>query len=82
VFEQVAHDGAADPLIGIEPDELGAAVGGADGILRQHPPDLVRLVKSRAAHIVPHLLLSHLVGGHGKGHELVEGHAVIGTDLV
>ena len=44
VFEQVAHDGAAGLLIGIEPDELGATVGSADGVLRQHPPDLVRLV--------------------------------------
>ena len=44
VLEQVAHDGAAGLLIGIEPDELGAAVGGADGILRQHPPDLVGLI--------------------------------------
>ena len=82
VLEQVAHDGAAGLLIGIEPDELDAAVGGADGILRQHPPDLVRLIELRAAHMVPHLLLSRLVGGYGKGHELFERHAIFRIDVV
>jgi type IV secretion system protein VirB10 len=73
---------AAGQLIGVEPDELGAAVGRTDGVLRQHPPDLVRLIELRAAHIVPDLRLARLVGSNREGHQLFERHAVVGIDLV
>ena len=45
VFEQIPHYGAAGPLVGVQPDQPRAAVGCTDRILRQHPPDLIRLVK-------------------------------------
>ena len=36
----------------------------------------------RAAHIVPDLLLTRLVAGDGEGHELLQGHAIVGIDVV
>ena len=61
VLKQVAQHDATRLLVRVEPDELGAAVGGADGVFREHPADLVRFVVLRAAHVVPNLLLTRLV---------------------
>ncbi len=82
MLEQIAHDDAAGLLVGIEPDELRATIGGADGVLRQHPADLIRLVIAGAADIVPDLLLARVVGRDREGHELLERHAVLGIDVV
>ena len=82
VLEQIPHNGAAGLLVDIQSDELGAAVGSADGVLRQHPPDLVWLVVAGSADIVPDLLLTRLVGRDREGHQLFERHAVVGIDVV
>ena len=44
VLEEISHDDAARLLIGLEADEQRAPVGCADGVLRQHAADLVRLL--------------------------------------
>ena len=82
VLEQVPHDSPARLLVGIEPDELDATIGGANGVLGQHPPDLIGLIKPGAVHSVEHLLLACLIGGHREGHQLFERHSVVGLDLV
>jgi hypothetical protein len=48
-----------------------------DGVLRQHPPNLVRLIVIGAAHIFPDLLLTRLVGRNRERHQLFEGHAIL-----
>ena len=82
MLEQVAQNAATRLLIGVEPDELRAAIGGADGLLRQHAPDLVRLIIAGATDVLPDLLLSRMVGRDRERHELLERHAIFGIDLV
>src|SRR5882762_1005926 len=69
-------------LVDIQPDELGATIGSAHGVLRQHPPDLIWLVVAGSADIVPGLLLTRLVGRDREGHQLFERHAIVGIDVV
>ncbi len=80
-LEQVAHDDAAGVGVGVEADELGALVGGADGAFGQHAPDGVRFLGVGLAEPLEHLLLTLMVGVDGERHELVERHAVLGVDV-
>jgi len=48
-------DGLRRPARKLQSDELGATVGSAHGILRQHPPNLIWLVVAGSAGIVPRL---------------------------
>jgi hypothetical protein len=77
-LEQVAQDDAAGRLIGVDPDEHGALVGGAHRRFRQHATDLIGLLRPAVAERVPDLFLAGMVGGDGESHQLLERHAVVG----
>ena len=81
MLEEVAQDRAAGGLIGVEPDELGAAVGGADRALGELAPDLVGLLVVGMADALPNLFLTGMVVGDGERHELLQRHAVLGIDV-
>ena len=81
VLEQIAHDDAARRLVGVQSDELRAAVGRADGALRQHAADLIWLLVVGARDGVPDLLLTGMVGRDGERHQLLERHAILGIDV-
>ena len=80
-LEEVAQDDAAGRLVGLDADELRPLVGGAHGALGQHPADLVGLPGVGALQGLPHLLLARVVRIDGEGHQLVQGHAVLGIDV-
>ena len=80
-LEQVAHDHAAGVRVGVDADELGALVGGADGAFGQHAPDGVRFLRVGLAEPLEHLLLTLVVAVDGEGHELVERDPVLGIDV-
>src|SRR6516165_2392367 len=82
VLKEVPQDAATCLLVGTESNEAHTAVGGADGRFRQHSPDLIGLIIAGAIDVFPDLLLSGMVSRDGKGHELLEGHAIFGIDLV
>ncbi|TDX21409.1 ABC transporter family protein [Rhodovulum visakhapatnamense] len=81
VLEQIAQDDAAGLLIDLDGDEADAAIRGADGVLRQHPADLIGLLRPAMLDRLPDLLLARVVGGDGEGHELIEGHLVLGIGI-
>ena len=80
-LEEVAHDRAAGVLIGVDADELGALVGGADRAFGQHAPDGVGFLGVGLAKPLEYLLLALVVAVDGERHELVERHAVLGIDV-
>src|SRR5882757_1643069 len=76
------RDAATRLLVGVNPNKLRAAIGCTDGLLRQHAPDLVWLIIAGATDVLPDLLLSDLIGRDRERHELLEGHAIFGIDLL
>ena len=82
MLEQISQNTATRLLVGVKPDKLRATIGGTDGLLRQHPPDLVWLIIAGATDVLPDLLLSGVIGRDRERHELLEGHAIFGIDLV
>ena len=64
LLEEIAHDDTANLLISRETDKEGPFVRSADGTLRQHAPDLVRLLAIRALQRLPDLLLARMIGRH------------------
>jgi hypothetical protein len=80
-LEQVSQHDAARSLIGVETDEHRPAIGGADGLFREHTTDLVGLLRPGAGDRPPNLLLACVVGGDGEGRQLLEGHAVLGVNV-
>lgn len=82
VLEQIPQNAATRALIGIEAHKLGPGIGTAHGVLREQPADLVWLVITGAADILPDLLLAGVIGRDRERHELLEGHAVFGIDLM
>ena len=81
MLEQVAQDRATGGLIGVEPDELGATVGGADRALGELAPDMVGLLVVGVADALPNLFLAGMVAGDRERHELLQRHAVLGIDV-
>ena len=82
ILEQVAHDAAARGHIGIERDEADPLVGGAHGIFGQARADIGgRTVEAVRQHL-PDLLLPLVILADREGHQLIEGHAVIGIDFM
>src|SRR5258707_458957 len=77
-LEEIAQDRTAGLLVCFQTNKQCAPIGCADGVLGQHAADLVWLVKARAAHIVPDLLLAGMVASDREGHELIERRAVSG----
>jgi Periplasmic binding protein/TAT (twin-arginine translocation) pathway signal sequence len=69
-------------LVGVNPNKMRAAIGCTDGLLGQHPPDLVWLIVAGTTDVLPDLLLSDLIGRDRERHELLEGHAIFGINLV
>ena len=80
-LKQVAHDYAAGVRVGVDADELGAFVGGADGAFGQYAPNGVRFLRVGLAEPLEHQLLTFVVAVDGEGHELVEGEPVFGIDI-
>ena len=68
-------------LVSLDADELRPLVGSAHRALGEHPADLVGLPGVRALQGLPHLLLAGVVRIDGEGHQLLQGHAVLGVDL-
>ena len=69
-------------LVGVKSDEARSSIGRAHGVFRQHASNLIGLIVARATDVLPDLLLSGMVGCDGERHELLEGHAVFGINLV
>ncbi|MDU1295772.1 MAG: hypothetical protein E6973_07735 [Enterobacter hormaechei] len=82
MLKEVTLDRTARLLVGINANEAGTPIRGSDSIFGEHSADLIGLVVTGTAHVVPDLLLSGVVRSHGKCHELFEGHSVFGIDLV
>ena len=80
-MKQVAQDGAAGLVIRVDADELSPLVGGADGPFGQHPADGVGLLILGRLQPLENLFLARVIAGDGKGHELIERHAVVGIDI-
>ena len=81
LLEEVTHDDASRRLVGVNPNEQHALVGCANGLLRQHATDLIRLLAIGTLERVPDQLLAHMVGCHRERHELFERYAVLGIDV-
>ena len=81
LLEQVSHGGATGSLIGLDPDELSALVGGTHSTLGQEAAKVMRLLVMGVLQSLPHLLLARVVRVDRECHELVEGHAVRGIDV-
>ena len=81
LLEEIAHDDTARVLVGADADEQHAAIRRADGFLRQHAPDLIRLLAVGPLERVPDLELARMVRCHGERHELLERHAILGIDV-
>ena len=81
-LEQVAQDDAAGRLVVGDADEPRPSVRGAHRVLGQHPADLVGLPDGDALQCLPHFRLPRVVGIDGECHEVLQGHAVLGVDLV
>jgi hypothetical protein len=82
VLKEVALDGTARLLVGRNSNEASTAIRRADSIFRESASDLVGLIMTGATGVLPDLLLPGVVRRDGKGHELLESHAVFGIDLV
>ena len=79
--EQVAQHDAAGVLVGGEPDEAGALVGGPHRVLGQQLADVIGFLVIAAPHGLPGLLLPGMVVGNREGHQLLQRHLVIGIDF-
>ena len=82
VLEQIPQNAATRALIGIEAHKLRPAIGPAHGLFSEQPADLVRLVITGTADVLPDLLLVGVIGCDRERHELLERHAVFGIDLM
>ncbi len=82
VFEQVSQNSATSLFVCIEPNEARTAIGRANCIFGEHPPNLIRLIVAGAVDVLPDLFLSCVVGRDRERHELLQGHAIFGIDLV
>ena len=80
-LEEIAKDGAAGHLIGVEPDELRPPVGGAHGAFGQHAADFIGLFRISPFDRLPDLFLALMVGIDREGHELVEGQFLLGIGV-
>ena len=63
--------------IGVQTDQARTPVRTGDRVLGEQPPDLIGRHMARLSDLRPDLLLAKLVGGHGKGHQLLERHPIL-----
>src|SRR6185312_4174168 len=82
MLEQIAQDRTSGLLVRINADILRPAIGPAYRVLGEQAADLVWLVMAGTADVLPDLFLAVVIGRDGKRHELLEGHAIFGIDLV
>ena len=80
-LEQVAQHLASGFDIVVETHELRPSVGGAHGAFGQHASDFVGLLRIVALQRIPDLFLAFVVGIDREGHELVEGHLLLGIGV-